>query len=72
MDDNAELRLLLRIAHLEGQLAALYATASRVVAHVSMPAHVTAKSYSTSDTKRVPSRPLATLRNLVARMERDL
>lgn len=72
MDDNAELRLLLRIAHLEGQLSALYAAAYRVVLKARIPANVTAKSYSTSDTKRVPSRPLATLRNLLERMERDL
>jgi hypothetical protein len=65
MSDDTELRLRLRIAFLEGRLETICAAAGRVLAKVSMPAHVTAGSYSTSDTKRVPARPLATLRNLV-------
>lgn len=71
MDDATELRLRLRVTYLEDRLAALYAAAFRVVSRVAMPAHVTAASYSTSDTKRVPSRPLATLRNLIERMEAE-
>jgi hypothetical protein len=65
MDETTELRLLLRIAELEGRLSSLYACAYRLVSRVDMPGGVTAKSYSTTDTKRVPARPLATLRNLV-------
>lgn len=71
MDDNTELRLLLRIAHMQSQLDALYTAAMRVVDRVPMPAHITAKNYSTTDTKRVPSRPLATLRNVVRALERE-
>lgn len=70
MDENTEIRLLVRIAQLEGKMAALYEAAARLVAQANIPAHVTAKSYSTSDTKRVPSRPLVTLRNIVRAMER--
>lgn len=70
MDLDTELRLRLRIVYLEGLLDAICAAAGRMLAYVPMPEHVTAKNYSTSDTKRVPARPLATLRNLLARMER--
>lgn len=54
-----------RIADLEATIARLLGPAQRLVSRVDMPDHVTAKHYSTSDTKRVPARALATLRNAV-------
>jgi hypothetical protein len=69
MDETTETRLLLRIADLQSRLGRLHAAAHRLISGIDMPAHVTARSYSASDTKRVPARPLATLRNVVISLE---